>query len=117
MLDDLRDALRQLRKAPGFTTTAVITLGADRGDVVRMVLHGAFSQIGIGLALGIPAAIGAGKLMSGQQFGVRPWDPVMLTLATVLLGTARGKRGTYGGTAERVVASSWMATLERASHK
>jgi hypothetical protein len=32
-------------------------------------------------------------------------------------GAARGKRGTYGGTAERVVASSWMATLEGASHK
>ena len=65
-----------------------MALGADRGDVVKMVLHGAFSQIGIGLALGIPAAIGAGKLMSGQLFGVRPWDPVMLTLATVLLSVA-----------------------------
>jgi putative ABC transport system permease protein len=51
-------------------------------------LRGAFSQIGIGLALGIPAAIGAGKLMTGQLFGVKPWDPVMLTLATVLLGVA-----------------------------
>jgi putative ABC transport system permease protein len=65
-----------------------MALGADRGDVVRMVLHGAFSQIGIGLALGIPAAIGAGKLMTGQLFGVRPWDPVMLALSTVLLGVA-----------------------------
>ena len=65
-----------------------MALGADRGDVVKMVLHSAFSQIGIGLALGIPAAIGAGKLMSGQLFGVSPWDPVMLTLATVVLGVA-----------------------------
>jgi hypothetical protein len=31
---------------------------------MRMVLRGAFSQIGIGLAFGIPAAIGAGKLMT-----------------------------------------------------
>jgi predicted permease len=65
-----------------------MALGADRGNVVRMVLHGAFSQIGIGLALGIPAAIGAGKLMSDQLFGVRPWDPVMLGVATLLLGFA-----------------------------
>jgi len=65
-----------------------MALGADRGDVIRMVLRGSFSQIGMGLALGIPAAIGAGKLMSGQLFGVKPWDPVMLMFATLLLGIA-----------------------------
>jgi putative ABC transport system permease protein len=65
-----------------------MALGADRGSVVKMVLRGAFSQVGIGLMLGIPAAIGAGKLMTGQLFGVKPWDPVMLTVATVLLALA-----------------------------
>ena len=65
-----------------------MALGADRGRVVKMVLRGAFSQVGIGLALGIPAAIGAGKLMSDQLFGVKPWDPVMLSLATLLLALA-----------------------------
>jgi predicted permease len=65
-----------------------MALGADRGHVVKMVLHGAFLQVGIGLALGIPVAIGAGKLMSDQLFGVRPWDPIMLTVATLLLGFA-----------------------------
>jgi predicted permease len=62
-----------------------MALGADRGKIVKMVLRGAFSQVGIGLAIGIPAAIGAGKLMTDQLFGVKPWDPIMLTLATVLL--------------------------------
>jgi len=65
-----------------------MALGADRGSVVKMVLHGAFSQVGIGLLIGIPAAIGAGKLMTGQLFGVKPWDPVMLTVATLLLALA-----------------------------
>jgi len=65
-----------------------MALGADRASVVKMVLRGALLQIAIGLALGIPAAIGAGKLMSDQLFGVKPWDPVMLTLATLLLGAA-----------------------------
>ncbi|HEY3938188.1 MAG TPA: ABC transporter permease [Bryobacteraceae bacterium] len=65
-----------------------MALGADRAGVVRMVLRGAFSQVGIGLALGIPAAIGAGKLMTDQLFSVEPWDPVRLTLATLPLCVA-----------------------------
>jgi putative ABC transport system permease protein len=65
-----------------------MALGADRWHVVRMVLRSAFSQVGIGLALGIPAAIGAGKLMKDQLFGVKPGDPVMLILATLLLALA-----------------------------
>jgi putative ABC transport system permease protein len=65
-----------------------MALGADRGSVVKMVLHGAFSQVGIGLALGVPLAIGAGKLITDQLFGVKPWDPIMLTMATLLLGLA-----------------------------
>ena len=53
-----------------------------------MVLGGAFRQVGVGLVVGLPAAIGAGNLMIGQLFGVQPWDPVMLALATLLLGLA-----------------------------
>ncbi|HEY1756967.1 MAG TPA: ABC transporter permease [Bryobacteraceae bacterium] len=65
-----------------------MALGADRRRVIGLVLGGAFWQVGIGLALGIPAAIGAGKLMAAQLFGVDPWDPFMLMLATLLLGLA-----------------------------
>jgi putative ABC transport system permease protein len=65
-----------------------MALGADRGRVIGMVLGGAFWQVGVGLAFGIPAAIGAGKLMTAQLFGVKPGDPLMLVLATVLLGLA-----------------------------
>ena len=65
-----------------------MALGADRGSVVAMVLRGAFGQVAIGLALGIPAAIGAGHLITNQLFGVRPWDPLMLSGATLLLGLA-----------------------------
>ncbi len=65
-----------------------IALGADRGRVIGMVLRGAFAQVGIGLLIGLPAAVGAGKLMHSQLFGVQPWDPVMLALATLLLALA-----------------------------
>ena len=62
-----------------------MALGAGRGDVVKMVLRGAIWQIGLGLGLGIPLAVLAGKLMKDQLFGVKPGDPVMLAAATMLL--------------------------------
>jgi predicted permease len=65
-----------------------MALGADRAGVVGMVLGGAFWQVGIGLVIGIPAAIGIGRLMTDQLFGVQPSDPVMLMAATVLLCVA-----------------------------
>jgi predicted permease len=65
-----------------------MALGANRGSVLAMVLREAFWQVGIGLALGIPAAIGAGYLLASQLFGVAPWDPLMLSAATVLLAPA-----------------------------
>lgn len=65
-----------------------MALGADRGHVIAMVLRGAFWQIGIGLGLGIPLAIWAGRLMKSQLYGVQPWDPMMLAGATALLALA-----------------------------
>jgi putative ABC transport system permease protein len=65
-----------------------MALGADRRTVVAMVLRSAFWQVGIGLLLGIPAAIGAGKLITDQLYGVEPWDPRMLAGATLCLGLA-----------------------------
>jgi ABC-type lipoprotein release transport system permease subunit len=65
-----------------------MALGADRGSVTAMVMRGAFWQVGIGLGIGIPAAIGAGYLMGSQLFGITPWNPLLLAGATALLGLA-----------------------------
>jgi ABC-type antimicrobial peptide transport system permease subunit len=65
-----------------------MALGAGRRQVVGMVIVGAFWQVGSGLALGLPAALAVGRVISGQLFGVSPWDPVMLGIATALLVAA-----------------------------
>src|SRR5579872_5763683 len=58
-----------------------MALGADRGRVVQLVLRGAFERVLIGLLLGLPLAVGAGRLISSQLYGVSSWDPLALTLA------------------------------------
>jgi hypothetical protein len=65
-----------------------MALGANRGNVVSMILRGAFWQVGLGLALGIPLAVGAGWAMTTQLFGMKFWDPAMLSIAVVLLALA-----------------------------
>jgi predicted permease len=62
-----------------------MALGADRSRVVRLVLGGAFKHVVIGLALGIPLALGAGRLISAQLYGVSSWDPLALAVAASTL--------------------------------
>jgi ABC-type antimicrobial peptide transport system permease subunit len=50
-----------------------MALGADRRKVVRLVLAG--------LILGVPLAVGAGRLIAAQLYGVSSWDPIALTVA------------------------------------
>lgn len=65
-----------------------MALGADRSKVVRLVLRGAFGQVGLGLALGIPIALIGGRYMADQLFGVRSYDPLSIAIAVVVLSAA-----------------------------
>src|SRR5258706_8478310 len=58
-----------------------MALGADKGAVLHLVLSSAFTRVAMGLALGVPLAIGAGKLLAAQLYGVKFWDPVALAVA------------------------------------
>ena len=70
-----------------------MALGADRSNVVRMVLRGAFLQVGIGLALGIPVAIIGGHYMADQLYGVRGYDPLSIGIAIIVLAMAAALAG------------------------
>jgi predicted permease len=58
-----------------------MALGADRPKVLRLILGGAFKRVLIGLILGLPLAVGAGRLLSAQLYGVSSWDPFALSVA------------------------------------
>lgn len=53
-----------------------------------MVLRSAFLQAGIGLAIGMPAAIFAGRFMASLLYNVHPWDPEVLMATTAILAIA-----------------------------
>ncbi len=58
-----------------------MALGAQRADVLRLVLRQGATMALAGVALGIALALGLTRLMSSQLFGVTPHDP--LTFAAV----------------------------------
>jgi predicted permease len=65
-----------------------MALGADRGNVIGIVLGGAFRRVLAGLLLGLPLAVAAGYVLSAQLYGVSFWDPAALAIAAGSLAAA-----------------------------
>ena len=63
-----------------------MALGATHASVISMVLRGAFWQVLIGAALGIPAALYTGHLISSMLYRVSGYDPLAYFGGTVILG-------------------------------
>jgi len=62
-----------------------MAVGADRKDIIAMVLRGAFLQIGAGMVIGIPLVLVAGRLMASKLFGVSAFNPLILAGAVLAL--------------------------------
>jgi ABC-type antimicrobial peptide transport system permease subunit len=65
-----------------------MALGANRPDVLKLILRGALLQMAVALAIGIPVTIAAGRAMAAQLFGVKSYDPRILLLSTAALVVA-----------------------------
>jgi predicted permease len=62
-----------------------MALGAQAADVLRLVMRETFLLAMAGVALGIPAALVATRWIESQLFGLKPHDPMTITLVTLLL--------------------------------
>lgn len=71
-----------------------IALGAERRQVRWLILRQSLVLIGIGLMLGIPAAIASTGLVDSLLFGLSPYDPRALAAAALLM-TAVGMAAAY----------------------
>ena len=60
-------------------------LGANRRDVLRLVLGESMRLVAIGGALGLALALGAGRLLQSLLYGVSPTDPLTFAGTPLLL--------------------------------
>ncbi len=60
-----------------------MALGAAQGDVVWMVMRDVLILVGIGIAVGVPAALALTSVVRSQLYGLTGHDPMTLVLATV----------------------------------
>jgi predicted permease len=64
-----------------------VALGAERAEVLRMVLREALGLVAVGTLFGLPLALAFTRLISSQLYGIRPYDPWAITIATVVLAS------------------------------
>jgi predicted permease len=65
-----------------------MALGAQQTGVLWMVGKNALRLLGVGVAVGLPAAWMASRWVNSMLFGLRPDDPGIMATATLLLGAA-----------------------------
>jgi predicted permease len=66
-----------------------LALGAPAAEVTRMVARRGVALAAVGVAIGLVAALAAGRLLGGLLYGVSPTDPVALVATCgALLGVA-----------------------------
>jgi predicted permease len=65
-----------------------MALGADRRNVITLILRSAFVQVGIGIVIGLLVAVFGGRVMASKLFGVTPHDPLVFAVTILVLVVA-----------------------------
>jgi predicted permease len=70
-----------------------MALGAEKRDVRWMVLRETLLLTAFGLAVGLPCALGASRLIASMLYGIGPSDPVTLAVVSVALAAVSAMAG------------------------
>ncbi len=84
-----------------------MALGANRGQVVRLVVRGALGMILFGLLIGAPLTFAAGRFLGNQLYGLNPYNPVVMLTAVVALGLSA-----LAASLIPALRASWISPLE-----
>ena len=72
-----------------------MALGAERGNVLRMVLRETLTLVLIGIAIGVPIVLAAGGLLSTLLFGMTGTDPLTICAAAGLMVAVAAAAGYF----------------------
>jgi ABC-type antimicrobial peptide transport system permease subunit len=70
-----------------------LALGAQPTGVVWMVMKEVLLLLAIGFAIGLPAALASGRLLSSTLYGIQPHDPRIAVLTIVVLSVVSATAG------------------------
>ena len=70
-----------------------LALGAQPTQLIWMVMREVLLLLGIGLAIGVPAAMALGKYVSSQLYGIEPQDPGIAIVTMLLLALVSAAAG------------------------
>ena len=62
-----------------------MALGAERGDVLQLVIRVGLRLVIVGVVLGAVASLGVARVIATQLWGVSPYDPATLVAVPILL--------------------------------
>jgi predicted permease len=65
-----------------------LALGATHGDIARLVLRGALTPVCLGLAVGLPLTLAAGRVAGGLLYGITPREPTAYATSVAVLFSA-----------------------------
>ncbi len=72
-----------------------MALGAERRDVLWLILRDTLVLVAIGLTVGVPAAFSATRLVRSQLFGLGATDPASFAIAIVVLTAVAAGSGSF----------------------
>ena len=93
MLNDLLIGLRALFRRTTVETEIRLALGAEQSGILWQVLRETIVLALLGIAIGVPVALGGTLLIRSMLFGISFTDPVALASAATLLAFVAAMAG------------------------
>ena len=70
-----------------------MALGAQAGSILAMVMRETLLLVAVGVAAGVPLALGASRLVRSELYGLSSSDPITISLTALLMVTVAGLAG------------------------